>query len=270
MVRRWAVAVLLTTAVGTLASEARAQTFNSGIPASWTCLLAGNCGTMGASGVVALPPTSATGSTAYGFVSTVSGPVTGGLQGIGGTNGSVLRSNLFSALANDALNFYFDYVTSDGSGYPDYAWARLLNPDLSEAALLFTARTMPNGNMVPGQGMPSPIATLNPSTVVTHAGTSWGALGSSSGTCWALGCGNSDWVFSSFLVPTAGNYMLEFGVTNFNDTAYQSGLAFDGVTIGGVPIEDGGSTVTPEPVTMILFGTGLAGLLGARKRRQKA
>jgi hypothetical protein len=32
---------------------------------------------------------------------------------------------MFAATAGTALNFYFNYVTSDGAGFADYGWAEL-------------------------------------------------------------------------------------------------------------------------------------------------
>src|SRR5215469_11585647 len=131
------------------------------IPVGWTC--SGACGTLGADGVVPLSPFN---NLYYEYVTTSGGGhgvgvlPTGALGGE--TNGTVLTTPIFSANAGDALNFYFDYVTSDGSGFPDYAWAALMDPlTNSVAALLFTARTEPApANIVPGVGMPDPAATL--------------------------------------------------------------------------------------------------------------
>ena len=49
------------------------------------------------------------------------------------------------------------------------------------------------------------------------------------------------WVYGlDYAIGSAGSYQIAFGVTNFVpaafDIAFQSGLAFDGVTVGGVPI----------------------------------
>lgn len=230
----------------------------------------GNCGTLGPDGDVTVSPEGGT----YQYVSSAGGlPGVGSLPGVGGDgepeNGSTYTTGLFGAEAGDPLAFYFNYVTSDGSGFADYAWARLLNSDLSQAALLFTARTTPGGNTVPGFGMPAPTVTLNPSTVVIDAGaTNWSALGSDSGECYlgpTQGCGNTGWVLSQYTILTSGNYLLQFGVTNWNDSAYDSGLAFDGATIAGTPIDP---TVAPEPVTLILMGTGLLGVGLVQRRRR--
>src|SRR5262249_27076591 len=107
----------------------------SPIPAFWTC--SGNCGTDGADGVVPLSPT---GNAQYEWVST-SGGVTGvgvlpaGRQG-NETDGSTLATPVFSATAGTTLNFYFDYVTSDGAGFADYAWAELYDSANNPVALL--------------------------------------------------------------------------------------------------------------------------------------
>lgn len=249
-----------------LAAPAGAQQFNGGIPAGWACT--GTCATLGADGVVTLAPG---GGTAYGYVTTAGGPSGGGQLSIGGTNGSSLLSQLFAANALDILAFSFNYVTSDGAGFADYAWARLLDESLNEVALLFTARTVPPpGNIVPGAGLPDPEATLDPATVPINAGTTWSPLASWSGLCFSAGCGHSGWVASTYQIAVAGNFYLEFGVTNWIDTIWDSGLAFDGLKIGdvviGVPPD--GSTV-PEPGTISLMALGLVGIAGARFWRRR-
>lgn len=235
------------------------------IPSGWTCN--GTCGSLGANGVVTLSPT---GNSSYQYVSTTNAPLGVGALPSGGlgseTNGSTLATSVFSATAGTALNFYFNYVTSDGAGYADYAWAELFNADNTPAALLFTARTLPSGTIVPGSGMPTPNATLTPSSVPIIGGApSWSPLGGDSGSCFDSGCGYTGWIGSNYTIGTAGNYYLEVGVTNWDDTQYASGLALDGVTVGGVPVNPPSSV--PEPSTLVLFGSGLLGLAGAAKRR---
>jgi hypothetical protein len=233
----------------------------------------GNCGTLDRDGVVIAPP----GGGNYRYVSTYGGTFQGGLPGVGegdgdegeATNGSVFTTSLFGAEANDPLLFYFNYVTSDGAGYADYAWAQLLNADLSVAALLFTARTTDGGNTVPGTGMPPIAATLTPvNTPIIPGAPDWSPLGGSSGTCFDTGCGYTGWIQSVFNIPSAGSYYLQFGVTNWNDEEYDSGLAWAGATVGGLPI-DSDPTVVPEPITMVLLGTGLAGVGVLRRRRRQ-
>ncbi len=233
----------------------------------WTGV--GSYGVSGADGVVTASPYPD--SSQYGWVSTNDGVSDVGLSGIGGdgspTTGSVLTSTSFTAQSGDLLEFYFNFVTSDGSGYSDYAWARLLNADMSESALLFTARTTPGGDTVPGFGMPTPAATLNPvSTPIIGGGPEWAPLGTSSGSCYDTGCGYTDWIKASYTIATGADYFLELGVVNWNDTAYDSGLAFDGATIGGVEIDD--PVTVPEPGLLALLGLGLAGLTAARRRRR--
>jgi hypothetical protein len=109
--------------------------------------------------------------------------------------------------------------------------------------------------------------TLVPaSTPITPNATTWSPLGSSSGQCWAVGCGNSGWIEADY-TPGAGAYALEFGVVNVNDTAFDTGMAIAGATIGGTPIGDDLAPV-PEPATLFLMGTGLLGVAWRTHRRR--
>ena len=238
------------------------------IPIGWTCV--GTCGTSGANGVVTAPPT----GTTYEWVSTnLAGSNAGLGLGFNETNGSVLTTNQFQANAGEELVFYFNYVTSDGAGFPEYAWAQLVEPSNNDF-LLFTARTAENevDNTVPGVDMP-PLGvgvTLAPPIVtITAGGPSWAPLGSSSGGCWDVGCGYTGWVQASYTIVESGLYRLVFGVVNVNDTAFDSGMAIAGATIAGDPITtDEVPTAVPEPATVGLIAFGLAGI-AARRRRSK-
>jgi len=229
----------------------------------------GSAGTLGPNGVVTAPPA---GGPTYGWVSTWGGVLGAGLPyivpgingGIGNTNGSTLRSDPFAAAAGDGLQFYFNYVTTDGAGFADYGWARLLDTSFNEVALLFTARTKPTGSIVPGFGMPLPAATLTPASVPIIGGAPlWAPLGGSTGTCFNAGCGYTGWIQADYSVLAAGTYIVEFGVTNWSDMHFDSGLAFSAVTIAGAPID---TNVVPVPAAAWLFGPAL-GLLAALRRR---
>jgi hypothetical protein len=120
----------------------------------------GNCGALGANGVVTLSPF---GNPTYQFVSTNGGVAGAGqIAGVGGTNGSQFTTSAFSANSGDALQFFFNYVTSDGSEFADYAWAELQTSLGAHVAWLFTARTQPTGNTSPGFGLPTNDSTLTP------------------------------------------------------------------------------------------------------------
>ena len=237
---------------------AQADAFDGGILIGWTC--EGNCGTLGADGDVSASPEGGN----YGYIASNTGIEGLGLVGIGGTDGSRLRSGVFSAAAGDDLEFYFNYVTSDSPIYADYAWVRLLKSDLSEAALLFTARTTPGGDTVPGYSLPdlNPGVTLAPATkAIIGGGPVWSPLGGYSGACWSIGCGYTGWIKMTYDIASAGNYVLEFGVVDWMDEAVSSGLAFDGILVGGKPIDE-----VPEPATLALLGLGLAGLGFMRRK----
>jgi hypothetical protein len=227
-----------------------------------TCV--GNCGSLGANGVVTLSPF---GNPQYQYVSTSGGVAGAGqLPGIGGTNGSQFTTSVFSANAGDALQFFFNYVTSDGSGFADYAWAQLQTSGGTPVATLFTARTQPSGNTSPGFGLPSNDSTLTPaSTAIIPGGPAWSALGGTSGACFFAGCGYTGWIESDYTIASAGNYSLAFGVTNWSDTNYDSGLAFDGVTVAGVPV----TGAVPEPSTWAMMILGFCGLGFMAYRRKQ-
>ncbi len=240
----------LAVAAGLLAASGvlMANGFDDGIPENWVC--EGNCGTSGADGVVTLAPD---GGEAYGWVSSDEGVTDIALEGVGGdgnpTNGSRLRSGLFEVDAGEELEFQFNYVTSDGGGFADYAWARLLDENLQEVALLFTARTSsdPDESTVPGFEMPDIEATIDPAEVlIIPDETEWSPLGSDSGTCFSTGCGYTDWVQSNYVIADSGTYVLEFGVVNWDDQSFDSGMAFDGITVGGEPIDPGPAPGDPE------------------------
>lgn len=262
MIKANSIACCLVLALG-LTGQSSAALFDSGIPADWAVI--GNAGTLGADGVVTLSPA---GGVRYGYVSTASGVANVALAGVGGqgnaANGSVLRSSPFAASAGDQLKFFFNYVTTDGSGYADYAWARLLNATQSEVALLFTARTAPAGSIVPGFSMPAPTATLSPASIpIIGGGPVWSPLQGDSGECYDFGCGYTGWVQSTYELLVGGEFILEFGVTNWQDSALQSGLAFDGITVGGVSIGSPSNGV-PEPHSLALLTACLGGLAAAR------
>ncbi len=229
----------------------------------------GDCGVLGANGVVTAPPIGGQ----YRYVTTL-GPNGGGnIPGFAvaeATNGSNFTTSSFEATAGSTLEFYFNYVTSDGSQFSDFGWAALNGSGGS--LTLFTARTTPSGDTVPGFGLPglAPGVVLEPaSTPIIPGGPVWSPLGGSSGACFGgvgAGCGYTGWIKSTFTITDAGFYTLQFGVSNSLDQAFDSGLAFAGLVIDGAPIDP--TPGIPEPATwaMLIAGFGMVGFAARRRR----
>ena len=207
-----------------------------------TCL--GNCGQLGADGVVTAPP----GGGNYTYISTYLGKNgVGELPSLAGTNGTLLTGDVFTASAGQTFNFYFNYVTSDGVQFQDYAWAQL--QQIGGGAVTFFTETT---NSTP--------AIANPGV------STWSPLGPSSGTCYvsvSSGCGYSGWLLATVSASTAGQYRFIFGVTNLLDTAYDSGLAISPGISGIV-----NQTPLPSTWTMMLIGLGTLGLLAASQSKK--
>ncbi len=138
------------------------------LPAGWTCT--GNCGTnTAADGDVPLPP----GASSYQWISTNGGPGGAGMLPVGPTgqetNGSGAHTPTFTVNAGDKLKFFFDYITSDGAVFTEYAWAGLFSGASTFDSYLFTARTTTSGDTVPGNGLPglgAGVTLVPPSTAI--------------------------------------------------------------------------------------------------------
>lgn len=248
---------------------------------TWTCT--GICGSSAADGDIGLSPL---GNARYGYVTTSDSNFLGvspltlsdtneGIE----TNGSRIVSGAFNAAAGDTLDLRFNYISTDGKGFDDYAWARVVDATTgSLVSWLFTARSSNSstGNIVPGDVVDKKDFDFK-TTIVDYATfqftsktiddpVNWSKLGQSNGTCWednAQGCGYTGWLQSRVSFASAGNYRVEIGVVNWGDDAFDSGLAFDyaGLTGGTAPV--------PEPTTLALLFAGL-GLVGLRSRGRRA
>jgi hypothetical protein len=272
-------------AVAAAASQAQALPVTP--PAAltdWTCT--GHCDTSAAQGDVGLSPL---GSARHGLVSTadslafgVSPLVLDSNKTGGETNGSRSLSGVFSAQAGDTLDMAFNYISTDGKGFDDYGWARLLNAvDGSFVSWLFTARSTNSG---PGKIVAGDVVerdAFDPDSKLldfkdwrfqskTAADpVNWAPLGTSNQSCWednAAGCGSTGWLLSRHAFAASGSYQVEVGVVNWGDTAYDSGLAFDyrGAT---APLQ---VSPVPEPSTWALMAAGLLVVVGAARSRRPA
>jgi hypothetical protein len=244
---------------------------------SWACT--GQCGASGNDGDIIASPF---GSPRYAYVSTSGSEATGvsplhldsNSRGNGTeTNGSKLVSPEFHAGVGDRIDLQFNYVSTDGKGFDDYGWARVLSAtDGSLVAWLFTARSSNSGtgNIVPGDVVTK--KEFDPKlTIVNYADfnfhskladdpVDWSPLGSSNGSCWkanAAGCGYTDWLHSRYAFAAGGDYRIEVGVVNWGDAAFDSGLAFD---LAGLSAPAPAPVPEPASATLMLAALGVVGM----------
>lgn len=267
---RWMFAAL--TAVSALLPAQAATVLPPAALSAWACT--GVCGSLGADGHVTLSPL---GNAQYGYVATAGSEAFGvsplqldaNSRGNGTeTNGSRYLSGSFSAASGSTLEMRFNYVSTDGKGYDDYAWARVVDAtDGHLVAWLFTARSSNSstGKIVPGDVVRRSefdpderlvdYGSFRFNTQVIDDPVNWSPLGYSNQSCWrdnAQGCGFTGWLQSRYSFASTGSFRVEVGVVNWGDGAYDSGLAFD-----FTGLQPAMPSAVPEPGQAPLLAAGL-------------
>lgn len=258
-----------------MAAGAMALAMLAALPANATTLdgvgtYEGTAGIGSANGDITASPM----GSKYVYVTTAGSSFVGAGLGLANDNtGSELTTNSFTGASGEILDLYFNFVTSDGSSFVDYAYVILNNLTTGTNALLFTARTnsAAGGNTVPGEGLPplAPGLVLTPATTPIIVGeTDWSELGPESGECFGAGCGQTGWVQAVYALSANSTYSLTFGVVNWDDEILASGLAVASARVGDRVIFDPNLAVVPLPSAGVLMAGAIVLLAAAGRRRR--
>lgn len=204
------------------------ESFESGIPASWTST--GSVGTSPAA--TNIGPTD---GSRFVFLNTPGVANTT----YGGTGGSTLESPSFSANAGDVIELDYSFLTTDGTTtFRDFAFIQLRTASGAVVATVGNANTTgPDSRAIPAVGGPAPaisaLVTLTPATAFFN-GLSTGPVGSQTYGPGKYGGGNggsTGFVRSSFTIQTTGSYRLFFAVFDYGNRSFPSGLAVDNIRL---------------------------------------
>jgi len=168
----------------------------------------------------------------------------GSLSGLGATNGSAIRQNV-AVTAGDTITFKYDLFTQEPltAGRNDFGFVTL------------------NGTVV---ALATASGALLPPPAITGTGDNAGINS-------FAGVRETGYNMFSITAASTGTLALGFGAVNVGDTAGQTGLLVDAITlVPGNGGGGGGGVPLPAGMYLMPLGLALAGLYSVKLRRTVA
>ena len=184
------------------------------------------------------------------------------------TPGVVCGGNNFATCLSASVSWsgsVLTVVVTNADPYgANFAAVGLINLDDASDVIDWTKSTPPTGTWdevshLSGGGLPGELFAIGPNSAPNTNGLLNGATGTFTFTF--------DHELSDAEVATIGVGV--HGISGPAGCSTKFGVLSTGVVDNAIPAsyEECGTTVIPEPVTMVLMGTGLAGIAAARRRR---
>jgi len=205
--------------------------------------------------------------------SNTSDSITGNNSGLGLSYLDALIPGYTTHDATDlTINFQFGDGSVGGSAYFNFVFGsdeynEYVNTSFNDVFGFFLDGTAVSDNMalIPGTSTPVTIDTVNLGSNSSYYNSNDPSDFSPNPPPYAFEYdGFTDVITVSMLNLSSGTHTLHLSIADAGDWAYDSGVFIQGKSFADNPVEP-----VPEPASMLLFGTGIAGLAALKIRSKK-